>query len=162
MITKVKKAIYRHDMLMLSEDVVAADVTVALSGGADSVALLYAMLELSDIEVKAAHLNHCLRGAESDADEQFCKELCGRLGVPVTTERIDIKSVAEQTGESTELCARNQRYAFLKRVAGEYGVIATAHNADDNLETVIFNLARGTGLTGLCGIPPKRENIVRP
>lgn len=162
MITKVKKAIYRHDMLMLSEDVVAADVTVALSGGADSVALLYAMLELSDIEVKAAHLNHCLRGAESDADEQFCKELCGRLGIPITTERIDIKSVAEQTGESIELCARNQRYAFLKRVAGEYGIIATAHNADDNLETVIFNLARGTGLTGLCGIPPKRENIVRP
>lgn len=162
MITKVNKAIFRHEMLMLTEDVAAACVTVALSGGADSVALLYAMLEVSDVEVKAAHLNHCLRGAESDADEQFCIDLCNRLGVPITTERIDIKAIAEQTGESIELCARNQRYAFLKRVAGECGVIATAHNADDNLETVIFNLARGTGIAGLCGIPPKRDNIVRP
>ena len=162
MIKKVEKTICRHEMLMLTEDLGASDVVVALSGGADSVALLYAMLELSDINVKAAHLNHCLRGEESDEDERFCKELCKKLSVPLVTERIDINAISAKTGESTELCARNQRYAFLNRVAGEYGVIVTAHTADDNLETVIFNLVRGTGLSGLGGIPPVRDNIRRP
>lgn len=162
MLKSVEKTVYKYDMFNITEDVVASDVIVALSGGADSVALLYAMLELSPIAVKAAHLNHCLRAEESDADEQFCRALCEKLGVPLTVERIDVKSIAEKTGESIELCARNQRYAFLQRVAGRYGVIATAHTADDNLETVIFNLARGTGLSGLCGIPPVRERIIRP
>lgn len=162
MIKKVENTLYRHGMLMLSDDLAASDVVVALSGGADSVALLYAMRELSDISVKAAHLNHCLRGEESDEDERFCKELCEKLSVPLITERIDINAIAKKTGESIELCARNQRYEFLKRVAGEYGVIATAHTADDNLETLIFNLARGTGISGLGGIPPVRDNIVRP
>lgn len=162
MIKKVEKTIYRHGMFMLTDDLGASEVVVALSGGADSVALLYAMLELSPIGVKAAHLNHCLRGAESDEDERFCKELCKKLSVPLITERIDINAISAKTGESTELCARNQRYDFLNRVAGEYGVIVTAHTADDNLETVIFNLARGTGISGLGGIPPVRDNIRRP
>ncbi|MBR5452027.1 MAG: tRNA lysidine(34) synthetase TilS [Clostridia bacterium] len=160
MIINVNKAIARYDMLPNSQE-----VTVALSGGADSVALLYAMREIAEkynIRLKAAHLNHLLRGEEANRDEQFCKDLCEKLGVALTVERIDINAIAKQTGESTELCARNQRYAFLQRAAGENGKIATAHTADDNLETVIFNLVRGTGVAGLGGIPPVRDNIIRP
>ncbi len=156
MITKVKQAVENYNMLSAG-----SEVTVALSGGADSVALLYAMKELGGLRLRAAHLNHMLRGEEADRDEEFCQELCKRLEIPLITERIDIAEIAEKTGESIELCARKQRYAFFERAAAG-GIIATAHTADDNLETVIFNLARGTGLSGLCGIPPVRDNIVRP
>ncbi len=141
----------------------AAEVTVALSGGADSVALLLCLLELKDelnITVSAAHLNHSLRGAESDADEQYVRRLCEVLGVALTVERADITAECKKTHESVELCARRIRYEFLERVAPE--LIATAHTANDNIETVLHNLARGTGAMGLCGIPPKRGRIIRP
>ncbi|MBQ0083706.1 MAG: tRNA lysidine(34) synthetase TilS [Clostridiales bacterium] len=139
------------------------DVTVALSGGADSVCLLYCLLELKDklgLNIKAAHLNHKLRGEESDRDENFVKSLCRKLGVELTVENADINKICEQTGDSTELAARKVRYEFLSRVSS--GVVATAHNADDNIETVLLNLTRGTRLSGLCGIPPVRDNFVRP
>lgn len=141
----------------------ATEVTVALSGGADSVALLLCLLEIKEIfgiNITAAHLNHCLRGEESDSDEQFVKDLCAGLGVSLTVERADIKSEAEKTHESVELCARRVRYAFLERVSK--GLIATAHTANDNTETVLLNLSRGTGISGLCGIPPVRGRIIRP
>ena len=138
-------------------------VTVALSGGADSVALLSVMLKISDeygITVSAAHLNHCLRGEEADRDEQFVRELCKRLNVPLFCEKADVKTFAKANSLSIELAARQVRYAFLERVS--CGAIATAHNANDNFETVLHNMARGTGIVGLCGIRPKRDRFIRP
>ncbi len=139
------------------------NITVALSGGADSMSLLYALIALRDklgISLNAAHLNHGIRGEEADRDELFVKEQCKKLGIKCFCERADIPKIALEQGISTELCARKVRYEFLERVSS--GLIATAHNADDNLETVIFNLTRGTALDGLCGIPPKRDRIIRP
>ncbi len=138
-------------------------VTVALSGGADSMSLLYALLSLKErlgITLSAAHLNHCIRGEEADRDEAFVKAQCEKLGIECFCEKSDIPRIAAEQSISIELAARKVRYEFLERVAK--GVIATAHNADDNLETVIFNLTRGTAIDGLCGIPPKRGRIVRP
>lgn len=158
MIDSVIAAIKRYNMIDGERK-----VTVALSGGADSVALLLCLLELKDelkIEISAAHLNHCLRGAESDRDEAFVRKLCKERGVPLICERADIKAAAESSGESIELAARRVRYAFLERVAS--GLIATAHTANDNIETVLHNMARGTGIAGLCGIPPKRGRVIRP
>lgn len=138
------------------------NITVALSGGADSVALLFVLKQLAqyDISLSAAHLNHCLRGQESDRDERFVRELCQSLGVPLTVERAEIEKIAKKTGESIELCARRVRYEFLKRVSS--GKIATAHTASDSVETVLLNMVRGTGLKGLAGIPPVRGRIIRP
>ena len=138
-------------------------VTVALSGGADSVALLHALVLLKDelgITVNAAHLNHSIRGAEADRDEQFAINFCKSLGVEIFHEKIDVPKYANDNHLSLELAARELRYDFLNRVAS--CKIATAHTASDNLETLIFNLSRGTALKGLCGIPPKRDNIIRP
>ncbi len=139
-------------------------VTVALSGGADSVSLLYMLLELKaelGLEIYAAHLNHQLRGAESDSDEAFVRALCEGLQVPLFCERADIVAESKKTGESIELAARRVRYEFLERVAGG-GVVATAHTASDSAETMLYNLTRGTSLKGLCGIPVKRGIFVRP
>lgn len=155
---KILKAIEQFSLL----DGVTS-VTVALSGGADSMSLLCALLELKDvlgIEVTAAHFNHKIRGNEADGDEMFVRAVCNNLGVTLYCESADVISYAKQNGMSTELAARKLRYEFLQRVAE--GVVATAHTATDTLETVVFNLARGTGLSGLCGIPPKRGRIIRP
>ncbi len=140
-----------------------SEVTVALSGGADSMALLHSLLKLKNeynIDVSAAHFNHKIRGAEADGDEMFVRAVCERLGVKLFCESADVTGYAQQNGLSTELAARQLRYDFLARVSS--GVVATAHTATDSLETVIFNLARGTAITGLCGIPPKRDGIIRP
>ena len=139
-------------------------VTVALSGGADSVALLYALNRLKDklgITLKAAHLNHLIRGDEAFRDEEFVKNLCSSLSIPLTCEEIDVPKIAKELNFSLETAARKVRYEFLNRIC-EGGLIATAHTASDNLETVLLNLARGTALGGICGIPIRRDNIVRP
>ncbi len=138
-------------------------VTVALSGGADSVALLHALVSLKKdlgITVNAAHLNHSIRGEEADRDQKFATDFCKALGVELFCEKIDVPKYANDNHLSLELAAREVRYDFLNRVA--ISKIATAHTASDNLETLIFNLTRGTALKGLCGIPPKRDNIIRP
>lgn len=138
-------------------------VTVALSGGADSVALLYALSKLKEqlnISLNAAHLNHLIRGEEAFRDEAFVNEFCGKLGIPLICERIDVPKFAKENNLSLETAARQVRYDFLRRVSGD--LIATAHTASDNLETVLLNLTRGTAIDGLCGIPIKRENIIRP
>ena len=158
MLSKIVKAIDKYGMFDGVEN-----VTVALSGGPDSVCLLTALCELKDkygITLSAVHINHQLRGEESFRDEEFTKKLCESKNVPLTVIRVDIKRIAESTGESIELAARNVRYQIFKEVAD--GVVATGHSADDNLETVLYNMTRGTGLKGLCGIPPKREIFVRP
>lgn len=139
-------------------------VTVALSGGADSMALLYALNSLKNelsITLKAAHLNHMIRGEEALRDEIFVKEQCNKLGIDLVCERIDVPKVAKESSKSLELAAREVRYDFLKRVS-ENGLVATAHTASDNLETLIFNFTRGTSIDGLCGIPPKRDIFIRP
>ena len=138
-------------------------VTVALSGGADSVALLYALHNLEgrlNITLKAAHLNHLIRGEEAFRDEEFVKKLCSSLNVPLHSAEIDVPKFAKEQGLSLETAARQVRYDFLNKI--NEGVIATAHTASDNLETVILNLTRGSGAYGLCGIPIKRDSIVRP
>lgn len=158
MLSKVIKAIDRYEMFKYTKS-----VAVALSGGADSVCLLYALGELRDrynIEISAIHVNHQLRGAESDRDEAFVRDLCEKEGVPLTVKRVDVKTLAEQTGDSIELAARNARYAAFKEL--DCTLVATAHTADDNLETVIYNMTRGSGLKGVCGIPPVRDSFVRP
>lgn len=146
-------------------------VCAALSGGADSVSLLRALLTLSDelgVDVSACHLNHGLRGEESDADERFCRDLCQKLNVPFYSKKTDVADLV-QKHESTEEAARRVRYAFFEEAMERFGgVLATAHNANDNAETVLLNLTRGTGLSGLCGIPPARElgatgkRVIRP
>ena len=152
--------------LVISENMLTSGdcVVCGLSGGADSVCLLLAMKELADefgITVEALHVNHCLRGAESQRDEDFCRELCIKLNVPFTAVSCDVKGFAEQNSLSTEEAARKLRYGiFTEHSQGKK--LATAHNADDNLETMILNLVRGTALKGLSGIPAVRENIIRP
>ena len=158
MIESVKATVKRYNMFSSEKS-----VTVALSGGADSVALLFALLEIKNefgLNVSAAHLNHCLRGEESDGDELYVRKLCDKLDVPLICDRADVLGFARDNNQSIELAARNVRYEFLERVSN--GLIATAHTADDNIETVLYNLSRGTGIDGGCGIPPVRGRIVRP
>lgn len=136
----------------------------AVSGGADSMYLLCRMLELGrerGFSVACAHYNHRLRGAESDRDEQFVRAFCAERAVPCYVGSGDVASVR---GMGTEEAARTLRYAFLQACAAENGFrwVVTAHTADDNAETMLLNLARGCGLRGLGGIPPVRENLLRP
>ena len=158
MIKKVCRAVEVYNMFSHGDEVL-----VGLSGGADSVALLICLLKLRKkygISVKAMHINHLLRGDEAFRDEKFVDSLCKRLDVPLKIERVNVRKIAEEKRQSTELAARNVRYSLFSST--ECSKIATAHTASDNLETVILNLARGTAGTGLCGIPPVRGNIVRP
>ncbi len=158
MLSILKETINTYSMLSSGKDVL-----VALSGGADSVALLRALSEVSDeycINLSAIHINHNLRGDESMRDELFCRKLCESLKIPLIVESINVGKIAEEKGESIELCARNLRYELFSKHAT--GLIATAHTASDNAETVLYNLSRGSGLTGVCGIPPVRDNIIRP
>lgn len=139
-------------------------VLCALSGGTDSVCLLHLLSRRTDITLSAAHFNHCLRGDDSDGDEQFVRTLCEELNVPLTVGRGNVAEYATQEGLSIEEAARTLRYRFLEETAERLGcdLIATAHNAEDNAETVLWNLIRGAGLTGLGGIPPRRDKLVRP
>ncbi|MGN0696169.1 MAG: tRNA lysidine(34) synthetase TilS [Oscillospiraceae bacterium] len=149
---------------VLSAVPAGGSILAALSGGADSVCLLLVLREYcseKNISLSAIHINHCLRGAESDRDEQFCRELCGKYDIPLTVKRINVSAYCAENGLSCEEGARILRYHAFDEAAGD-GYIATAHNLNDSAETVILNLARGTGLKGLCGIPPIRGNIIRP
>ncbi|MBE6844482.1 MAG: tRNA lysidine(34) synthetase TilS [Ruminococcus sp.] len=156
----VTETIRNYDMIKKGDKVVAA-----LSGGADSVCLLHVLNELKtrlDIHLEAVHINHCIRGSESDGDEEFCVDLCRILDIPLKIYRIDIPALAAACGKSTEETARDARYEKFRECAGENGKIATAHTLSDSAETMLLNIARGTGLKGLCGIPPVRDNIIRP
>ncbi len=135
----------------------------AVSGGIDSMYLLCRLGELG-YPVAAAHFNHGLRGEESDRDEVFVGDFCGERGIPFRSGRGDAGAFAAEHRLGTEEAARTLRYAFLESAADELGaaVIATAHTAEDNAETMLLHLVRGSGLRGLCGIPPVRGRIVRP
>lgn len=142
-------------------------VLVAFSGGADSSFLLWyvrGLLAEGKLDrVFAAHFNHHLRGAESDRDEGFCRGVCDKYGIELFLGGADTAGFAAKARISVEAAARVLRYEFLEKTAAELGaVILTAHNSDDNAETVLLNLLRGSGLRGLCGIPPARGNVERP
>ena len=146
-------------------------ILVGLSGGADSTALLHILWRYSKVKgfrLCAAHVNHGIRGEEADRDELFCKKFTEALGVEIFTLNADVPAIAAESGESIETAARNVRYNFFDRVMKEQGIriLATAHNANDNLETLIFNIARGSGLGGMCGIPDSRPTesgvVIRP
>lgn len=146
-------------------------VAVGFSGGADSVALL-SLLEKAakrdGFPLLALHIHHGIRGAEADRDEAFCRDFAARLGVDFCAVRVDVPAWAAEHGVGLEEAAREVRYRCFEVVMAERGIplLATAHHADDNAETVLFRLARGTGLDGLCGIPQVRKLgtgvVVRP
>lgn len=141
-------------------------VVVGVSGGADSVCLLNVLCSLKaelGISVFAVHVNHGIRGAEAKRDEDFVVKLCYELGVECRVFNVDCPSEAKITGESLEECGRRLRYLCFNSVCKNTSYkIATAHNANDNAETVLFNISRGSSLKGACGIPVKRDNIIRP
>jgi tRNA(Ile)-lysidine synthase len=159
----VRRTIEKYSMFARGDRVV-----VGLSGGPDSVALLHILDSLKDvysIRLHAAHLEHGLRGAESVEDMEFVKALCDSLSVPLTTKREKVGEIAERGGLSVEAAARSVRYAFLDDVLKETGFkkVATGHNANDQAETVLINLMRGSGIAGLAGMKPAVEDrIVRP
>ena len=162
MLSKVLGFADEFDMLPETGEVIAC-----VSGGADSMCLLEALLEISrerGFTVCAAHFNHCLRGFESDRDEEFVREQCSIRGTALYTARGDVTAYAKDHGIGIEAAARDLRYAHFRDTAIKIGAvrIATAHTADDNAETMIFNLTRGTGTAGLSGIPPVRGMIIRP
>ena len=151
-------------------------VLIGVSGGPDSVALLSLIHNTSRTnppysEIFIAHLNHSIRGRESDEDEQFVTTLAEKYGVPLITEKRDIVEIARERKISLEEAARDERYKFFESAAEKMGanVIAVGHNADDNAETVLHRIIRGTGITGVSGIRPKRKltpvstiSLVRP
>ena len=142
-------------------------VVAGVSGGADSVCLLFmlcALRERMKFQILVCHVNHGLRGAEADSDEKYVEELCGKLGVPCRIFRENVELTARKRKQSLEEAGRMVRREAFEAMCREYGgtKIATAHHQDDNAETMLLNLARGTGLNGLCGIRPVRERWIRP
>lgn len=138
-------------------------VLVALSGGADSVALLCLLMD-EGIACEAAHCNFHLRGAESDRDEAFVRELCARRGVPLHVTHFETERVAKERRLSIEMAARELRYDWFEQLRQQCHaqVIAVAHHRDDDVETLLLNLLRGTGIQGLRGIRPRNGFVVRP
>ena len=153
MLNKLRAFLKEQALLSPGDRVIAA-----VSGGADSVAMLFALYLLRDelgITLEAAHFNHHLRGAESDRDEAFVTDFCGRYCIP-----LHLGSGRIVSGKKgLEAAARDARYAFLRSLPGK---VATAHTADDNAETVLMRLIRGTGLKGLGAIAPVSGNVIRP
>ncbi|MFN3650561.1 MAG: tRNA lysidine(34) synthetase TilS [Armatimonadota bacterium] len=151
-----------------------ASILVGLSGGADSLALLHALCagrEAHGWSVAAVHVHHGMRGEAAEADVRFLEQLCGDWSVPLTVVRVDVPALARARRISVEEAGRDARYAAFAEVAGSRGAerVATAHHADDQVETVLMNLLRGTGTDGLAGIPEERPlargsavRVVRP
>ncbi len=146
-------------------------ILLALSGGADSAALLDLLARHASehgCALYAAHVDHLIRADEHERDRRFCESLAARYGIGIFTKKADVPRLAAESGDSLETAARRVRYEFFAEIMKENGIkiLATAHNADDNLETLIFNITRGTGLRGVCGIPPTRDFeggiVVRP
>lgn len=155
-------AAVEHSGLIAENDT----VIVAVSGGADSVCLLhilYSLREKYNLSLTAFHLNHMIRGAEADRDEQFVRTLCRSLEIELCVRHEDIPALAHKAHQSIELCAREVRYRLLDELAEQSDAkIATAHTLSDNAETVLLHLVRGTGTAGLCGIRAQRGRIIRP
>ncbi|MDC7279056.1 tRNA lysidine(34) synthetase TilS [Butyrivibrio fibrisolvens] len=165
---KIRDYIQKHNMLNKGDRVV-----LGLSGGPDSVCLFFVLLALKeeyDLDIHAIHVNHCIREGDADEDQAYVESLCRDFEVPLKVVRADIPAMVAESGRSTEEEARMARYETFEAYAMELEAeeeegsvkIAVAHNADDNAETVLFHMARGTGLDGMCGIVPTRGRIIRP
>ncbi len=159
---RIKEYMKAHRMAEEGEGVLAA-----VSGGADSVCLLWVLKELSEelgIHVAAFHLNHGLRGEEADRDEAYVRTLCRELSIPLSVVRENVAEYAADKGISEEEAGRNLRYFHMEQAAGRFSCEkkATAHHKDDTVETVLLNMFRGSGLRGLGGIRPVRNSIIRP
>lgn len=157
---KVLKALSEYDMLENTDEII-----VGFSGGADSVCLLHILKSLSErfeYSLKAIHINHGIRGEEAKHDEAFAGDFCRKLNIPFDCFSFECIKEAELSKESLEECGRRIRYEYFNKACGDNSKIATAHNANDNAETIIFNITRGASVKGLCGIPFKRDNIIRP
>ncbi|MDE5782666.1 MAG: tRNA lysidine(34) synthetase TilS [Lachnospiraceae bacterium] len=162
MINKVIKYINRNNMINKGEGII-----LGVSGGADSVCLLTVLNELKglfNLELYVVHVNHSIRGIEADNDEKYVESLCSSMGIWFRAYRYDVPSLAEKNGLSEEEMGRNIRYNVFEKVREEVGAskIAVAHNSNDSVETILYNMCRGTGIKGVCGIPPVRGNVIRP
>ena len=137
-------------------------IVVGFSGGPDSTCILH-RLNSDGHELVAAHLDHCLLSHSAEVSEH-CKRFCNELKIPIYIKKVDVKKLARQEGWSIEEAGRSARYSFFNELINQlgYDMIATGHTLDDHIETVLLNLTRGTGLKGICGIPQKRGNIIRP
>lgn len=157
-----------HSIRSLHEALSEADtIVVGFSGGADSTVLLWLLAKCyANADIRAIHINHMIRGEAADRDEAHCRAFCEKMGISLEVRRIDVPSIAAERRIGLEQAAREARYSafdeYLSNIGGERTYLCTAHNADDNLETVIFNLIRGSGARGMGGIAPRRGRILRP
>ncbi|NLY43777.1 MAG: tRNA lysidine(34) synthetase TilS [Clostridiaceae bacterium] len=162
-IDTVRNTILKYNMFEKGDGVV-----VGVSGGPDSVCLLHVLHRLAhefSLRLYAAHVNHCLRGDEAYRDADYVREFCSTLSIPLFIKEVDIRLISKQKSISEEVAGRKERYKFFFEVAQRVNAskIAVAHNRDDQAETLLMRLLRGTGLEGLAGIPPVREDgVVRP
>lgn len=162
-IDTVQRTIRKHNMLAPGDSVL-----VGLSGGADSVCLLHCLASLKKrlgIQLYAAHLNHGIRGKEADGDQHFAQNLCEKLDVPFYTEKVDVPALAKSEGVSEETAGRLARYRYFARLCHEHNITktATAHNQNDQAETVLMRIIRGTGTDGMSGIRYcRRDGVIRP
>lgn len=143
-------------------------VITGFSGGADSVCLLFILKalqkeeDLPDFSLVAMHIHHGIRGDEADRDAAFAKDFCKKLDIDYIENHIDVPAAAKETGESEEMAGRRLRYEMFRKEACEGTRIATAHHKNDSAETVLMNIARGTGLSGLAGIKCRTRDLIRP
>ena len=164
------RLLQRAEEFVRREELLPVDgglVLCAVSGGLDSVTLLHFLHRLSqeeDFQLAAAHYNHCLRGEDSEEDARFVEQLCADWGIPCVAGDGDVAGYAQEHGMSIEEAARHCRYAFLEEAAAALGgaCIATAHQAEDQAETVLMQLIRGSGSEGLGGMSPRRDKLIRP
>lgn len=158
MICKVRNTIEKYGLLNG-----VSTLSVGVSGGADSMCLLEILSKLKqeyDIIIKAVHINHNIRGDEALRDQKMVEDYCQKLGIECRVYSVDIPALAKEMSIGEEECGRIKRYECFESM--ECDAVATAHTLSDSIETMMFNLIRGTGLRGLCGIPSKRDNIIRP
>lgn len=160
MICKVKETLDRFCMCENTDEII-----VGFSGGADSVCLLHILNSLKGeygFKIRAAHVNHCLRGEESERDEKFVRDFCIEHKIELSVLKVDVLSGASEKSMGVEEYGRKVRYDFFDSISSEKSKVATAHNLNDAEETFLFNFARGSSLKGLTSIPPVRGNIIRP
>lgn len=158
----IKKTLREYNLINKGDSVL-----VGLSGGADSVCLTHALWSLKDefdMELYTAHINHGIRGEEANRDELFAENFSEKLGIKCFVLNVDIPEIAKDTNVSEETAGRNVRYKFFNELCKTHNInkVATAHNRNDNAETLLMNFMRGSTTNGLCGIPYIRENIIRP
>ena len=165
MLDKIHQYIKKNNMIASQDTII-----VGVSGGADSVcllAILKGLQESIDFSIIVVHINHCIRGSESDMDQEFVRQLCEKYKVEFKTFAVDVLKMAEKEKISVEEAGRKARYSIFEEVVsesknGSLAKIAVAHHMDDQGETILMNVFRGSGIKGICGMQPVRGNIIRP